>query len=323
MAKLLYATNKNSSLKGKPRVYFTSHPDDLALYFDRIAADILKIQDCAIYYAADPHKVSDAETKENDLSGMNLFVVPVTFRLLCDANDKVKDELLWAKEKNLPILPLMMESGLDALYARSALFGERQYLSPSGEDATALSYEGKLKKYLDVAGLEYKVNPRIVRGLDYYTKTVFEFVTTSLGAQGTVCGGGRYDKLIEQIGGSSVPGVGFGMGLERVLMLMEAQGVEIPKNDNVKVYIASMGEDANYKAFELCYALRKLGVSAETDHASRSFKSQFKYADKIGAEYVIALGDNELSSGVCKVKKMLDGSEIEISISSVCDFFKE
>lgn len=150
MSNFFVKTRGNSAPHGKPRVYFTSHPDDLALYFDRIAADILKIQDCAIYYAADPHKVSDAETKENDLSGMNLFVVPVTFRLLCDANDKVKDELLWAKEKNLPILPLMMESRLDALYARSALFGERQYLSPSGEDATALSYEGKLKKYLDV-----------------------------------------------------------------------------------------------------------------------------------------------------------------------------
>lgn len=180
-----------------------------------------------------------------------------------------------------------------------------------------------LKKYLDVAKLEYTVNPRIVRGLDYYTKTVFEFVTTALGTQGTVCGGGRYDKLIEQIGGNPVPGVGFGMGLERVLMLMEAEGVEIPKNDNVKVYIASMGELANMKAFELCYGLRTLGISAETDHASRSFKSQFKYADKIGAEYVIALGDNELSSGVCKVKKMADGSEVEVSLDKVYDFLKE
>lgn len=178
-----------------------------------------------------------------------------------------------------------------------------------------------LKKYLSLAGLEYTVNPRIVRGLDYYTKTVFEFVTTSLGSQGTVCGGGRYDNLIEQIGGSSVAGVGFGMGLERVLMLLEAEGIEIVNSETIKVFIASMGESASNKAFELSYKLRTRGVSCETDHMQRSFKSQFKYADKIGAEYVIALGDNEIESGKCKVRKMADGSEVEISIDSVCSFF--
>ncbi|MBE5744478.1 MAG: histidine--tRNA ligase [Clostridiales bacterium] len=179
-----------------------------------------------------------------------------------------------------------------------------------------------LKKHLTIAGLTYTVNPKIVRGLDYYTKTVFEFVTTALGSQGTVCGGGRYDNLIEQIGGSSVPGVGFGMGLERVLMLMDAEGVEIPNKESVKVFLASMGDKANEKAFELCYKLRTEGISAETDHVGRSFKSQFKYADKIGAEYVIALGDNEIESGKCKVKKMLDGSETEIELDEVVSFFK-
>ena len=123
-----------------------------------------------------------------------------------------------------------------------------------------------LKKYLKIAGLQYTVNPRIVRGLDYYTKTVFEFVTTSLGSQGTVCGGGRYDNLVEQIGGAPVPGIGFGMGLERVLMLAETMGIEFPNNEKVEVYFASMGEKACDKAFELCYALRNKGVSAETDH---------------------------------------------------------
>ncbi|MBR6737643.1 MAG: histidine--tRNA ligase [Clostridia bacterium] len=177
-----------------------------------------------------------------------------------------------------------------------------------------------LKAHLDVAGLEYAINPKIVRGLDYYTKTVFEFVTTSLGSQGTVCGGGRYDKLIEQIGGTSVPGVGFGMGLERVIMLMEAEGVNIPNDDKVTVFIASMGESANKKAFELSYKLRLKGVSAETDHIGRSFKSQFKYADKIGAKYVIALGDDELLSGVCKVKKMADGTESEIKLDKVLEY---
>ena len=179
-----------------------------------------------------------------------------------------------------------------------------------------------LKGLLEVAGLDYTVNPFIVRGLDYYTKTVFEFVTTALGSQGTVCGGGRYDGLIEQIGGNSVPGVGFGMGLERVIMLMEQLGVEIPNEDSVKVFIASAGENANKKAFEICYKLRLNGVGAETDHMQRGFKSQFKYADKINAEYVIAIGDNELETGVVNVKKMSDGSTESVEIDKILEYFK-
>ncbi len=178
-----------------------------------------------------------------------------------------------------------------------------------------------LKKYLKIAGLDYTVNPRIVRGLDYYTKTVFEFVTTALGSQGTVCGGGRYDNLVEQIGGSSVPGIGFGMGLERVLMLAETMGINFPNNEKIEVFIASMGDSAGDKAFELCYALRRAGISAETDHLGRSFKSQFKYADKIGAKYVIALGDNEIESGICKARNMADGVETELPLDKVVEFF--
>lgn len=177
-----------------------------------------------------------------------------------------------------------------------------------------------LKKCLSAVGLKYTVNPYIVRGLDYYTKTVFEFVTTALGSQGTVCGGGRYDGLIEQIGGKPTPGVGFGMGLERVLMLIEAVNVNIPADNGVKVYFAAIGENASLRAFELANALRKKGISADTDHMSRSFKAQFKYADKINAEYVIAIGDNELETGVVKIKKMSDGTETEIAIASVENF---
>lgn len=149
MTDFLVKTRGNSAPHGKPRVYFTSHPDDFERYFDTVAADIFKTQDCAIYYIASPDGKRDEKERENDLSGMNLFVVPVTYRLLREAGTRVREELLFAKEKNLPILPLMMETGLDVLYAHSELFGERQYLSPKGQDATALSYEDKLKKYLD------------------------------------------------------------------------------------------------------------------------------------------------------------------------------
>ena len=118
-----------------------------------------------------------------------------------------------------------------------------------------------------------------------------------------------------------MPGVGFGMGLERVIMLMESLGVEIPNEDNVKLFIASQGENANKKAFEICYNLRLNGVSAETDHMQRSFKSQFKYADKINAEYVIAIGDNELESGEVTVKKMSDGSTEKVSLNKIIEYF--
>ena len=177
----------------------------------------------------------------------------------------------------------------------------------------------QVKEYLQVANVPFKVNPFIVRGLDYYTRTVFEFVTTALGTQGTVCGGGRYDGLIEQIGGNAVQGVGFGMGLERILMLMEASGVDIADNETVSLYIASMGEKANKKAFEIAYNLRKDGVSVEIDHLNRSFKAQFKYADKIKAKYVIALGDNELESGVCSLKLMLTGESKQIKLNEIKD----
>ena len=171
-----------------------------------------------------------------------------------------------------------------------------------------------LKNYLTLAGLEYTVNPNIVRGLDYYTRTVFEFVTTDLGSQGTVCGGGRYDNLVAQLGGGDVPCVGFGMGIERILMLMEAKGIEVTDTSNADLYIASMGQKAHDKAFELCHAMRLLGVKCEIDHMQRGIKPQFKYADKIGAKYVVTIGDSELESGVANIKNMADRTQVECKL---------
>lgn len=171
----------------------------------------------------------------------------------------------------------------------------------------------KLKSYLTIQGIQYKINPLIVRGLDYYTKTVFEFVTTELGSQGTVCGGGRYDGLITQIGGSKCPAVGFGMGLDRLILLAEACGIEFPKENSVKIYIASMGEEAKKFAISLTAFLHQKGIKTEMDFISRSIKAQFKYADKIGAEYVVAVGENELNEGKFTLKKMSDGSSVELA----------
>lgn len=178
-----------------------------------------------------------------------------------------------------------------------------------------------LQQYLTLAGISFKINPFIVRGLDYYTRTVFEFVTTDLGSQGTVCGGGRYDNLVSQLGGASVPCVGFGMGVERLLMLMEAKGV-LPENDEKPhLYIASMGEKAFKKAFSLCVALRAAGVSCEIDHMGKSVKAQFKYADKIGAKFVLTIGENELENGKAGLKRMSDGvvSDVELAAESIAN----
>ena len=180
-----------------------------------------------------------------------------------------------------------------------------------------------LKGYLEETGVQYSVNPFIVRGLDYYTKTVFEIISNEIGAQGTVCGGGRYDGLIKQVGGPEMPGVGFGMGMERLLMVMENAGVKIPEPQTCDVFVAMMGDSARKKGFGIVRALRERGVYADMDHAARSFKAQFKYADKIGAKKVLVIGESELESGICRLKDMLtqneDEKQIDIPISEVVE----
>lgn len=176
-----------------------------------------------------------------------------------------------------------------------------------------------VKKNLDALGIEYIVDPRIVRGLDYYTKTAFEFVTDSNGTQGTVCGGGRYDHLIEEIGGPPIPGVGFGLGIERLLMLMDEKGVEIPQPEPVKAFIAVMGEDAKLFGLKLLRELRQKGVKAEMDTLARNIKGQFKYADRLGAEYTVVIGDNEIAEGVVSVKEMATSQQREVKLEDLVE----
>ncbi|MBP5466982.1 MAG: histidine--tRNA ligase, partial [Clostridia bacterium] len=179
----------------------------------------------------------------------------------------------------------------------------------------------KLQALLTAAGVEYKINPRIVRGLDYYTKTVFEFVSEEIGAQGTVLGGGRYDGLVEEFGGGNVSGIGFAAGLERLLLLLESAGA-IPESERLTVYVAPMGEDAYLKAFGIVSELRESGISADTDYVGRGIKAQFKYADKLKAKYVGVIGSDELARGVIKVKDMESGVDTEVKIGGVAEFFK-
>ena len=172
----------------------------------------------------------------------------------------------------------------------------------------------KLQKYLTGFGIEYTVDPRIVRGLDYYTKTVFEFVTTEIGAQGTVCGGGRYDGLIEQLGGQHTPALGFGMGIERILLVMDKQGCDYLTPKKCDIYFATMGDAALEKAMQLTKDLRELGYCAEYDLMGRGIKPQMKYANKINAAFTVVIGDNELESGKVRLKEMTKGEETELAL---------
>lgn len=173
----------------------------------------------------------------------------------------------------------------------------------------------KLKKYLTKLNIDFKVNPKIVRGLDYYTKTVFEFVTTEIGAQGTVCGGGRYDGLIEQLGGQHTPALGFGMGIERLLIVMDKQNCDYLKPRKCDLYFATMGDEALEEAMEFSSKLREFGYFAEYDIMGRGLKAQMKYANKIGAAFTIVLGENELNEGKAKLKEMESGEESEIRLN--------
>lgn len=174
----------------------------------------------------------------------------------------------------------------------------------------------KLQSILKLQNIPFKVNSSIVRGLDYYTKTVFEFVTTSLGAQGTICGGGRYDNLVSSMGGKPTPCVGFGMGIERLLMLLEANGKEFPLT-HIEYYIACQSDKCRALCNLIVSELRASGITAETDFMERSVKAQMKYADKIGVQKVVVIGDSELESGAIEVKNMSDGSKIQSTISEL------
>ncbi len=171
-------------------------------------------------------------------------------------------------------------------------------------------FEG-VKSCLDAAGIKYTVNPTIVRGLDYYTRTVFEFVADEIG---TVCGGGRYDGLIEELGGQHTPSLGFGMGMERLLILLDKQGIEAEKPLNCDLYVVGLSEAAKLKAFSIVEGVRNSSLIAEGDIVGRKLRPQMKYADKIGAKYSMVIGDDELFANKATVKNMFTGAKKDVPL---------
>ena len=176
----------------------------------------------------------------------------------------------------------------------------------------------ELQSCLQAMNIPYQVNHKIVRGLDYYTKTVFELITKTENGNLTVCGGGRYDHLVEQLGGPDIPAVGFGMGLERVLVLLDGEGVVIPKPELYDVFVTYMGEH-RLDAFRLVQSLREAGLKADMDHCSRSLKAQFKYANKTGSPVTATIGDEEAASGTVKLRNMTSREEVTVPVAEAAE----
>jgi histidyl-tRNA synthetase len=177
-----------------------------------------------------------------------------------------------------------------------------------------------LKDALDAFGIPFVVDSRIVRGLDYYTKTAFEIISENIGAQATVCGGGRYDGLVEEVGGPETPGVGFGLGIERLILTLEAEGVAFPDPEPTQVFIVILGEAAKLTGLGILKALRDAGIKSDFDHLERSLKAQMRYADKLSAAYTLILGEEELKSREVTVKHMASSTQESVTIDGIPDY---
>ncbi|MBR2477219.1 MAG: histidine--tRNA ligase [Clostridia bacterium] len=174
----------------------------------------------------------------------------------------------------------------------------------------------KVKGYLTAMGIDYVIDPYIVRGLDYYTKTVFEIIADNKNSNSVICGGGRYDGLIEELGGNPMPACGFALGMERLLLTMDEQGIEIPAPRGVDVYIGNIGDESGVFAQKLVMELREAGIVAEKDHLGKSVKAQMKYANKISAKYSMIIGDDEIANGKARLKNMDEGTECECALNA-------
>lgn len=187
---------------------------------------------------------------------------------------------------------------------------------------TSAQYFDQVKKYLDILGITYVVDPNLVRGLDYYNHTAFEIMSTSdgFGAITTLCGGGRYNGLVEDIGGPDVPGIGFAMSIERLLLALEAEGVELEVKDSLDVYLVAMGDEAKLKSAELISSFRAKGISADMDYIDRKMKAQMKSADRLGAKFVMVIGESELEEMCVNVKEMETGNQEKIPFPELVNY---
>ena len=182
----------------------------------------------------------------------------------------------------------------------------------------------KLQTYLKEMDINYVVDKTIVRGLDYYKKTAFEIISNDIGSQSTVCGGGRYDGLVEMLGGpKGISGIGFALGAERLVLTLENNNIEIENPKSTDIYIATIGDAAKTKSFKLIKDLRTNHISADNDHLDKSLKAQFKYSDKLNAKYTVVIGDDELANDTATLKNMKTSEQTTIKLSELVDELKK
>ncbi|MHA6260306.1 histidine--tRNA ligase [Sporosarcina sp. CAU 1771] len=211
-------------------------------------------------------------------------------------------------EKNpLRILDCKVDSGHPLIESAPSL---ADYLNES-----SASYFEQVKTYLDDLGIAYEVDANLVRGLDYYNHTAFEIMSTAkgFGAITTLCGGGRYNGLAEEIGGPSAPGIGFAMSIERLLLAMNAEGKSFEEEPGLDVYVVTMGDEAKHTGFKILNNLRTAGIRTDMDYMDRKMKAQMKSADRLNAKVVVVLGENEVAGNTAMVKNMADGTQEEIA----------
>ncbi|NLT96183.1 MAG: histidine--tRNA ligase [Clostridia bacterium] len=245
---------------------------------------------------------------------------PRHLKALVDYFSDKKDKLCKTCQERLNKNPLRI------LDCKSDICRELAKDAPTTRSSACPSCEvhfTKVLKYLDALGIEYVVDPRLVRGLDYYTHTAFEILVEGIGAQSAICGGGRYDGLIEQCGGKPTPGIGFAMGMERLLLTLETKGIDLSQLlTHPDVYIAAIGEKPQEEAFKLAMELRRKGISTEKDYLDKSLKAQLKAADRLGVKYTLILGDEELKARKIVVKEMAKSEQTEIPIDDIINYLE-
>lgn len=253
------------------------------------------------------NSLGDKETRDAHREALVKHFEPFKSELCSDCQSRL--------EKNpLRVLDCKVDAKHPALTSAPAL---TDYLTPSSKE-----YFEQVKNYLDVLGISYEVDPNLVRGLDYYNHTTFEIMITGegFGSISTLCGGGRYNGLVEEIGGPESPGIGFAMSIERLLLALEAKGIDIDTEDALDLYIVAMDEESKLKAVELASSFRAKGITTEIDYLNRKMKAQMKAADRLNATYVIVLGETELAEQAVHVKNMESGEQEKVEFGQLVQY---
>ncbi|EHG11394.1 MULTISPECIES: histidine--tRNA ligase [Streptococcus] len=238
---------------------------------------------------------------------------------LIDYLTPLKDSLSKDSQRRLEENPLRV---LDSKEKEDKLAVENAPSILDYLDEESQTHFQAVRSMLEALGIPYVINTNMVRGLDYYNHTIFEFTADVAGNELTICAGGRYDSLVAYFGGPETAGFGFGMGVERLLLVLEKQGVELPLEDSLDVYIAVLGEGANNKALEIVQALRKQGFTAERDYLNRKLKAQFKSADTFGAKVLITLGESEIESKQVTIKNNQTREELIVDLNQIQEDFQ-